>query len=160
MIIFFTKDHYGKDTSELPSSLLVWIIEHKDDWALVQECKKELSERLKLDWQPVDTNLKKENEYLKSKITFIEKIMFVFGISHWDTDKYCHSPQWLEEDFNSALNDNTYILPIKMERADFRKEYMKKFRESDEYKKCLSPVIPLTKENLQNYIDRCKVKKI
>lgn len=135
MLIFFTKDHYGKDTSELPSSLLVWIIEHKEDWVLVEACKKELSERLKLDWQPVDINLKKQNEYLKSKITFLEKIMFVFGIGKWDTNSYCYIPEGLEEDFKMALNENVYKLPIKFRRADFYKNYiepeLKKFREEN-----------------------------
>ena len=51
MRIFFGK-HSGKDTSELDSGYLLWIIEkyEKANWTLIQECKKELSERLKLEW--------------------------------------------------------------------------------------------------------------
>lgn len=52
MKVLFGSKHYGKDISEVPSGFLVWCIEEyaNADWLLIQECKKELSYRLKLEW--------------------------------------------------------------------------------------------------------------
>lgn len=52
MKILFGTEFYGKDISEVPSSFLLWIIEKYEaaDWLLIQACKKEFSERLKIEW--------------------------------------------------------------------------------------------------------------
>lgn len=54
MKILFGTTHYMKDTSEVPSGFLVWIIEEYSaaDWTLIQACKQELASRLKLDFVP------------------------------------------------------------------------------------------------------------
>lgn len=146
MLIFFTKDHYGKDTSELPSSLLVWIIEHKDDWALVEECKKVLSERLKLDWQPQtdkDAEVKKlkaKNSKLENKIDMMAKFLHIFGVEYIDTDKYYRYPQLLQEDWEARVNEGKIILPYNFSKQEFYKDYMKKLRETDLYKSFLKEV--------------------
>ena len=67
MILLFGT-HYGKDTSELDSGYLIWIVEHyeKADWTLLNACKQELFARLKLDWQPPTDN---ETLYLRQRIS-------------------------------------------------------------------------------------------
>lgn len=54
MKLLFGQKYYGKDTSEVPSGFLVWIIEEYDkaEWSLINACKTELSARMKLDWTP------------------------------------------------------------------------------------------------------------
>lgn len=144
MLIFFTKDHYGKDTSELPSSLLVWIIEHKEDWLLVNECKKVLSDRLKLDWQPSSNDeinkLKAENNQLSNKVDMMAKFLHIFGVEYIDTDKYYRYPQLLQEDWEARVNEGRIILPYNFSKQEFYKEYMKKLRDTDLYKSFLKEV--------------------
>lgn len=139
MLIFFTKEYYGKDTKELPSSLLVWIIEQNKEWLLVNECKKELSERLKLDWQPSTDNdneikkLKSKNSQLQNKIDMMAKFLHIFGVEHYDTDKYYEYPKLLEEDWRNRIENNTIILPHIFSKQVFYKDYMKKFREENKH---------------------------
>lgn len=137
MLIFFTKDHYGKDTKELPSSLLVWIIEHKEDWVLIQECKKELSERLKLDWQPQtdkDAEVKKlkvKNSKLEKKIDMMAKFLHIFGVEYIDTDKYYKHPQLLKEAWQDRVSEGKIILPYNFAKQSFYRDYMKEFRQEN-----------------------------
>ena len=138
MLIFFTKKHYGKDTSEVPSSLRIWIIESYDkaDWTLIQECKKELSERLKLDFVPPQPppgtdHLLKQLKAADNKIDMMAKFLHIFGVDYHDTDKYYKYPSLLEQDWNERIKQGNIILPKHFIRSDFYKEYMKRFREEN-----------------------------
>ena len=79
--IFFGK-HIGKKLSELDSGYLIWVIEHYDkaDWLLINECKKELSERLKLDWEmPTykEKELRDQVAALSETVTTLENALFL-----------------------------------------------------------------------------------
>lgn len=56
MKILFGNKYYGQDTSEVPSSFLIWVIEEYEraEWLLTSACKEELSARLKLDWSALN----------------------------------------------------------------------------------------------------------
>lgn len=73
MKILFGQKYYGKDTSEVPSGFLVWIIEEfqRADWSLINACKQELACRMKLDWEPPTQQedlLQKEVDQLRKKL--------------------------------------------------------------------------------------------
>lgn len=107
MIILFGK-FYGKDTSELDSGYLIWVIESYDkaDWSLIQACKQELFDRLKLDWQP-PTPESKEIELLKYKqitllqqIDTIEKCLIMatcFNATRIEVDGYLRNKEYLNQ---------------------------------------------------------------
>lgn len=124
MILLFGS-HYGKDTSELDSGYLIWIIEKYDgaDWVLIEECKKELSERLKLSFEPQSEQhrtiiqasdaLCHLNKQLLSRIDLLEKCLIMateFGTSRLNVDGYLQNPKLLEQhlqfirDVNIRLN--------------------------------------------------------
>lgn len=93
MKILFGTTNYGRDTSEVDSGYLVWIIEQYDkaDWTLVNACKKELSARLNLSWEPksdeqrdLETALKqstKQADKLLSRIEWYRYIIQAHGIN-------------------------------------------------------------------------------
>lgn len=78
MKILFGK-YYGKELSELDSAYLLWIIEHYEnsDWRLINECKRELSSRLKLEWIQEDgvSEIKNKLSKLNSKLQHLELII-------------------------------------------------------------------------------------
>ncbi len=69
--------NYGKDTSELESGYLVWIIEKYDkaDWQLINACKSELSARLKLDWTPKSNELRDLETALKLSTKQVDTLL-------------------------------------------------------------------------------------
>lgn len=115
MKIFFGK-HIGKDIEELESSYLIWVIESDfAEWTLVDACKKELSARLKIDWQPPSPQLAP----LRAELSRIEQLnahlINVIGFAHickgnpYIIEKYLNNLQLLESDLQSiqSLNLNT-----------------------------------------------------
>lgn len=115
MIILFGQKYIGKDTSEVPSGFLIWIIEsfEQADWVLINACKHELSARLKLDWQPPSPQLAP----LRAELARIEQLnahlLNVIGFAHickgnlYIIEKYLNNPQLLESDLQSIQSLNT-----------------------------------------------------
>ena len=155
MKIFFGS-HYGKDISELESGYLIWIIEKYEaaDWLLINECKKELSARLKLDWKEPEPHeyelmreidkLKKANtELLEGKI-FFEKICWLFGIEEIDYMKYARSHQWLDEDIEFSIDENWRKIPYTWNKhpiwIKFKEEELKKDLDKIEQMKAVKTI--------------------
>jgi hypothetical protein len=120
MLILFGSN-YGKDTSELESSYLVWIIEKYDgaEWTLIQACKQELSARLKIDWLPksdeqryLETALSlstKQVTKLLAQIDLLEKCLIMascFGASRISVDGYLQNQKLLEQNLQLIKNAN------------------------------------------------------
>ena len=77
MKIYFSQKYLGKDTSELDSSYLVWILEQYQgcDVPLREACQKELSERLSLDFSPKSSEQMDVELALKMSIKQCEKLI-------------------------------------------------------------------------------------
>ena len=70
MKIYFSPKHLGKDTSELDSSYLVWILENYEgcEYLLREACQKELSDRLGLDFTPTHPSDEQRIEQLEKDL--------------------------------------------------------------------------------------------
>ncbi|MFI5404873.1 MAG: hypothetical protein ACHQ1D_00020 [Nitrososphaerales archaeon] len=67
--ILFGKKYFNHDITTVPSGFLIWCIEEYEaaDWLLINECKKELSARLKLEWiEPAPKNYPSKKELIES----------------------------------------------------------------------------------------------
>lgn len=116
MRIFFGK-HYGKDTSEVDSGYLLFIIEKLEsaDYSLIQSCKAELFSRLKLDWQP-PTPETQQIETLKAKLQKSQaEVAFLFDVIGMSTickgnpyiiDGYLHNRKYMYEVFKQIKEAN------------------------------------------------------
>lgn len=103
MKILFGKKYFGKDVSECPSNFLLWIIEsYRDaDIMLIRACKEELSQRLKLDWEPPTdavATLTKQLTTARTRIDLLEKIIALHGAAAISAEKYLRNPALLESD--------------------------------------------------------------
>jgi len=111
--IFFGK-FSGKLISELPSSYICWIVEFYDsaDWALIQECKKELSHRLSLDWSPPEPEipkLKKQIHLLKDRIESLKGLLAMSVRCKGNLirlEGYWSNPEMLEADLKMIKEVN------------------------------------------------------
>ena len=77
MKILFGEKYYGKDTSEVPSGFLVWLIEEYDkaDWTLIDAAKQELAARLKIDWSPKSDHQQDLETALALSTKQVEKLL-------------------------------------------------------------------------------------
>jgi hypothetical protein len=120
MKIFFGQ-HFGKDVSELDSGYLVWIIESYPgaDWLLIDACKKELSSRLKLDWEPPtlqdDALVQLHAEVVRLRGELIEERMNWIRICKIHGIDYRYflamGRMFVYSMFMRTVRDNTFRLP-------------------------------------------------
>lgn len=77
MKILFGEKYYGKDTSEVPSGFLIWIIEEFEsaDWLLINAAKQELAARLKIDWTPKSDEQRDLETALSLSTKQVEKLL-------------------------------------------------------------------------------------
>lgn len=110
MKILFGEKYYGKDTSEVPSGFLVWIIEEFEqaDWSLIQACKQELAGRLKLDWSPKSHEQQDLETALKLSTKQVDKLLkekdFLFDVvmmsiqcrgNYYTVEGYLNNPGYM-----------------------------------------------------------------
>ena len=134
--------HKGKDMQELPSEYLLHLIEKHplSDHSIKEAAKKELSYRINLDFEekkdtrePYIKHLEGEVQRVTELNIILQKIMFIYGITHWDTDKYFFQPIMLDQDINESIEEGKIQLPIAFAVSNMHKEYMKRFREENNY---------------------------
>src|SRR3990167_1326358 len=106
MLILFGQKYLGKDTSEVPSGFLIWIIEsfEQADWNIINAAKQELSARIKLDWKPPTDEeeiMRKEIIRLTNRTHQLESLLAMSTICKGNQiilDAYTHNPTLLEQD--------------------------------------------------------------
>jgi|SRR3990172_10570204 len=104
MKIFFGK-YTGEDIERLPSSYLIWLIEEcdKTEFTLSIACKKELSQRLKLEWSSPDNLTKNvQNSLLNAqdRMVFLEQLLCMSIVSKGNPviiEKYYNNKKLLDQ---------------------------------------------------------------
>lgn len=139
MKILFGTKYFKKDTSEVPSSFLIWVIEEYEgaDTVIVMACKEELVERLKLNLNPSEAELdlraevrtlRKENRRLLSGKIFFEKICWIFGIEEPDYMYYFRSQNLLDQDIEQYNKDGFRLLPYRWAKTPFWQRFKRRER--------------------------------
>ena len=106
--ILFGKKYFNHEITTVPSGFLVWCIESYDnaDWMLINECKKELSARLKLDWtepEPEVPILRRKLKAAESRIEHLENVIVISTMcgGNWmRVEAMINSPELVNEFLN------------------------------------------------------------